>query len=283
MVRTWSTPVHEVNEKVPCTLCGGSVFAPALKCEGYSFVRCKTCGLVQMNPQPTKEEIIARYGTAHGNDYLKYELENEENFLKLQQLALRDAGFFEVTDTFSTGAFLDIGCATGALLAFLREHGWSVTGVEISPSADYAVKHRNLDVKNIPLEDCKFENESFDIVHASHLIEHLKDPGLFLEEVNRILKQHGSLYISTPNIAGFQAKLFGNHWRSAIFDHLYLFSKRTLTKLLKKNGFKIKRIRTWGGLAAGTAPKWLKKIIDKLAKIFGFGDVMIVYAVKSFN
>jgi len=269
---------------VPCACCGGAVFKPALECEDFSFVRCASCGLVQRNPQPDKDEIIARYSAVFGNDYLSYELENEAAFLKLQQLALRDAKFDEVEKTlFRAGeppSVIDIGCATGALLAYLRDRNWRVTGVEISPCAEYAKKERQLDVRNIPLEDVKFPQGSFDVVLASHLIEHLNNPASFLAEVNRVLKAGGLAFITTPNISGFQARLYGGRWRSAIFDHLYLFSTRTLSRMLKKAGFKIEKISTWGGLAAGLAPPWLKKPADYLAKRFGCGDVMIARARK---
>ena len=274
---------------VPCASCGGSVFKPALDCEGFGFVRCASCGLVQMNPQPVKDEIIARYSRTSGQDYLSYELENEASFLKLQQLGLKDAGFYDWEETLFSRAgeqqpsVLDIGCATGALLDFLRQRecGWRVTGVEISPGADYAQRERNLDVRNTPLEECNFPDGSFDAVLASHLIEHLNDPRSFLNEVYRILKDTGRVFITTPNISGFQARLCGSLWRSAIFDHLYLFSIRTLTKLLTSANFKVEKISTWGGIAAGLAPLWIKKPADFLAKRLGFGDVMIVRAKKS--
>jgi len=269
---------------VPCACCGGFIFRPALDCEQFSFVRCASCGLVQRNPQPVREEIIARYSAVFGNDYLAYELENEAVFLKLQQLALRDAKFDELEKSLFRAkeppSVLDIGCATGALLASLRDRGWRATGVEISPCAEYARNEKRLDVRSVPLEENKFPQGCFDVVLASHLIEHLNDPSSFLIEVNRVLKDGGHVFITTPNISGFQAHLYGGLWRSAIFDHLYLFSVRTLSKLLKKTGFKIERIRTWGGLAAGLAPPWLKKTADCLAKRFGCGDVMIVRAGK---
>jgi 2-polyprenyl-3-methyl-5-hydroxy-6-metoxy-1,4-benzoquinol methylase len=284
-VKTFSMPADSVKSgAVPCACCGGSVFKPALDCENFSFVRCVSCGLVQRNPQPVRDEIIARYSAVYGNDYLSYELENEAAFLKLQQLALRDAKFDELEKKLFRAkeppSLLDAGCATGALLADLRDRGWRVTGVEISPCAQYARKERRLDVRNIPLEENKFPQGSFDVVLASHLIEHINDPASFLPEVNRVLREGGRVFITTPNISGFQARLYGGQWRSAIFDHLYLFSARTLSKMLKKAGFKIERIRTWGGLAAGLAPAWLKKPADCLAKRLGCGDVMIVRARK---
>jgi len=275
---------------IPCNCCGGLIFKPALECEGFNFVRCTQCGLVQRNPQPVKEEIIARYSKVYGNDYLSYELENEAVFLKLQQLALRDAGFDKTEKTaFSRAAqegrapsVLDVGCATGALLAHLRNCGWRVTGVEISPSAAYAQKERGLDVRSIPLEENNFSDESFDVILASHLVEHLNDPRSFFTEARRILKKDGYIFITTPNIGGFQARLFGGRWRSAIFDHLYLFSKRTLLKMIKTCGFKPRGVYTWGGLAAGLAPARIKKTADFLAKRLGLGDVMIVRAGKMY-
>ncbi|WP_461246720.1 class I SAM-dependent methyltransferase [Treponema sp. R6D11] len=288
-MKTWSMPVSAgKSETRPCALCGGVIFKPALICEGFSFVRCKHCGLVQRNPQPDKNEILARYSDIYGKDYLSYELENEATFLKLQQLALKDAGFSKLEKTLfaaaeqnaETPSILDIGCATGALIDLLRGKRWRVTGVEISPSADYAKNERKLDVRNIPLEENHFPDNSFDVILASHLIEHLNEPKTFLEETYRILKNNGNIFITTPDISGFQSRLFGSRWRSAIFDHLYLFSRRTLSKMLKTTGFKVVSCHSWGGLAAGIAPKTVKRVADFLAKRLNFGDVMIIRALK---
>jgi 2-polyprenyl-3-methyl-5-hydroxy-6-metoxy-1,4-benzoquinol methylase len=305
-MKTWSTPVKQQNcEQVPCVLCGGAEFKPYLSCEGFSYVICKKCKLVQMNPQPKTEDVQFRYRQDHGKDYLSYELANEEAFLHLQELALKDAGFFEAgfyeAGFFEAGFFesenrdsprdkkergkpsvLDIGCATGALLARLRERGWKTTGVEISlPQAEYARRERGLDVRTAPLEENHFDENSFTAVLASHLIEHLNNPSSLVREAHRILVPGGRFFITTPNIAGFQFYLFRGKWRSAIFDHLYLFSVKTLKALLMRNGFVIEKIVTWGGLAAGTVPAPLKRAADKTAKRVGAGDVMMIRSVKS--
>jgi len=282
--KTWSTPVlEEEKELIPCALCGGLEFEPYLQCTGYAFVRCPNCGLVQINPQSGQNLVIKRYS---GKAYLNYELENETNFFTLGKLALNDAGLDGLEEELarrggSAPKLLEIGCATGALLEFLRDRGWDVCGVEISgEEADYARAKRGLEIHSIPLEEVKFPDNYFDLVVASHLIEHLNNPRSFVREVHRILKPQGRFFVTTPNIAGFQAKLFGNLWRSAIFDHLYLFSKKTLSKLLLEEGFELEKFVSWGGLAAGSAPFLLKRIADKLAKKFGFGDVMLIRAVK---
>jgi SAM-dependent methyltransferase len=284
--KTWSTPVTEEEHRpIPCALCGGERFKPALSCEGFFYVKCVACGLVQINPQPVAAAVQCRYGQSFGSAYLVYERENEEAFLNLQKLALADAGFAgierELMDT-SGGAptVLDVGCATGTLLAFLRDRGWRTTGVEISPSADYARRERGLDVRSQNLEDCRFPAGTFDLALASHLIEHLNDPGAFFREIWRVMRCGACLMLTTPNIDGFQARLMGGQWRSAIFDHLYLFSKNTITAMLKAYGFTVEGVYTWGGLAAGIAPAPLKVFADRAAKVLGVGDVMLVKARK---
>ncbi|HCC36876.1 MAG TPA: class I SAM-dependent methyltransferase, partial [Treponema sp.] len=284
-VKTWSTPVSaEKERKIPCALCGGLVFSQALRCEGFVYVRCKRCGLTQRNPQPEAADVLRRYAQTYGGDYLGYELANEESFLRLQLCALRDTGFEGLEKELFAGMaaapprVLDIGCATGALLERLKERGWRVCGVEISPSGEYARAERGLEVSSLPLEENCFSEGSFDVILASHLIEHLNAPAPFVGEVYRLLKPGGHFFVTTPNIAGFQARLFAGCWRSAIFDHLYLFSVRTLAAMLESAGFVIECVRTWGGLAEGAAPRWLKKIADRMVKPLGAGDVMIVRA-----
>jgi SAM-dependent methyltransferase len=236
-----------------------------------------------MNPQPLPEEVSRRYG----GEYLEYELANEGPFLELQLLALKDAGFWDLEGELKSRrdpgrpGILDIGCAAGALLAELRGRGWDCTGVEICRAeAEYARRERKLDVRSLALEENRFPASRFDAVLASHLIEHLNSPAAFVSEVHRILAPGGFFLVTTPNIDGFQARIFRGRWRSAIFDHLYLFSVRTLSGLLTQKGFIIERIVTWGGLAAGTAPAPVKRLFDKLAKKCGFGDVMILRARK---
>jgi SAM-dependent methyltransferase len=238
-----------------------------------------------MNPQPLAEEVSRRYG----GEYLEYELANERPFLELQLLALGDAGFWDLEGELKSRRgqeggrprVLDIGCAAGALLAELRDRGWDCAGVEICRAeAEYAKRERKLDVRSLALEENRFSGAGFDAVLASHLIEHLNSPAAFVSEVRRILAPGGVFIVTTPNIGGFQAKLFRGRWRSAIFDHLYLFSVKTLSNLLTQKGLAVEKTVTWGGLAAGTAPAPIKRLFDRLAKKHGFGDVMLIRARK---
>jgi len=278
-MKTYSSiPGLEGRRAVPCALCGSRLARTFLKAADYSFVRCRGCGLVYQNPQPVFEDLRHRYA----EDYFRYELENEANFFQLMLLGLADVGFERRAAAFAPGGrFLDVGCATGMLLEHMRGRGWEVRGVDLCrQSVEYARRRRELEVFAGTLFEAAFPPESFAVVHFSHLLEHIPEPREFLLEVRRILAPGGLAIITTPNVSGLQARLFGKRWRSAIADHLILFSKKTLGALLGQTGFRTLATQTWGGLALGTAPGWLKPPADRLAKRWGFGDVMLFLAAK---
>lgn len=267
----------------PCALCGREAFSRLWRLEGFSFVRCRRCGLIQQNPQPLAAAVLRRYG----RDYLDYEAARQFEYRDLELLALADLRFEERVGALVEAArgegrvpsILDVGCATGALLAHFGEAGWSAVGVEAcAESAAYGREHFGLDIRPVTLEEADLGASRFDIVHASHLIEHLNDPAGFLAKVRGLLGPGGLLFLTTPNADGFQARLLGKAWRSAINDHLYLFSARTLRSMLERNGFRVEGLVTWGGWARGLPFAFLKPPLDRAAKASGFGDVMACVA-----
>jgi len=281
-MKTFSTaPQNETLKPITCSICGSNKTKTYWDCGTYVFKKCLGCGVLYQNPQPIPQDIINRYD----QDYYQYELQNEENFFKLMMLGLHDVGFVQFEASLARPRFfLDIGCATGRLLEEMRDRGWETRGVEVcEPSARHAREKRNLEVHLGTLETAPFLPKSFDAIHFSHVIEHINDPLVFLQHVHRLLKPGGQVFIVTPCYTGFQAQLFKRNWRSAIADHLYLFSKKTLTQILLKTGLKPLQYQTWGGLSVGMAPRWLKAIVDPLAKRFGFGDVIMVRAVRAEN
>jgi 2-polyprenyl-3-methyl-5-hydroxy-6-metoxy-1,4-benzoquinol methylase len=234
--------------------------------------------MVYQDPRPVFEDLRLRYA----DEYFSYEIENEAAFLALSRKGLDDIDFEGVTGALrGPRRFLDVGCATGLLLASLRDGGWQTAGVDVCrQSARYGREKRGLDIREGTLQEASFPGGFFSVVHFSHLIEHLPEPRPFVAEVRRILAPGGYAVVTTPNIDGMQARLFGPGWRSVIPDHLCLFSRRTLSRLLAEEGFTELRSVTWGGLAKGTAPAWLKGPADRLAKKWGFGDVVLVLAQR---
>lgn len=264
---------------VPCSLCGSHQYRHRWWINGARFVTCTECHLVFQNPRPDYNDLAARYDDA----YFQYEIDNEESFFQLMLMGLKDAGFFKsiLPSLPSVRRFLDIGCATGRLLSHMKSLGWETAGVELcAESADYGNKTHAVNIHSCDLFQANFPSEHFSTVHASHLIEHVDNPKKFVDEVARILLPGGVFVCVTPTIDGFQSRLHGKQWRSAIPDHVTLFSKKTLRDMCTQAGLKVEVKKTWGGLAAGTAPIWLKKIADRWVKVLGCGDVLLYVARK---
>ena len=266
----------EVKQEVRCCICGGGETGPFLEMDGFQYSRCRECGLVYQNPMPVFGDLRKRYS----GDYFQYELENQENFFNLMKLGLRDIRFEKFCRNGKQGErrFLDIGCATGLLLDHVKKLGWGAKGVEIcKPSVEYARQTFGLDVFLGTLEEASFPDGCFDVVHFSHVIEHVPEPKAMLLEVRRVLKDDGHVVVTTPNVGGWHARFAGRTWRSAIPDHIHLFSIRTLRALLALTGFRVTKQVSWGGVPVGKRPAILKKPADRFAKLFNVGDVMLFH------
>lgn len=279
-MKTFSkTPaLNERSKIIRCPLCDNKQTKPFWDLKDFSYVKCPNCSLVYQNPQPITEDIHERYD----DEYFSYEIENEKIFLKLILLGLKDVGFVPDDIIIKNKKILDIGCATGLFLEYMKDRCWDTYGVEVCESAaDYGNAKRGLNIfagtiENAPLKPC-----SMDVIHLSHVIEHINDPRKFVKRILTLLKPGGIVYCTTPNIDGLQSKLFKENWRSAIADHIVLFSVKTLKRLFIELGFEVETHKTWGGLCANSGyHKLIKEFLDKAAKPMGFGDVMIIKAVK---
>jgi 2-polyprenyl-3-methyl-5-hydroxy-6-metoxy-1,4-benzoquinol methylase len=120
-------------------------------------------------------------------------------------------------------------------------------------------------------------NKAFDCCIALDLIEHLNDPEAFLEEVSKILRLKGKLYVSSGNISYFvmrAALLLGqfNYGKRGILDrtHKRLFNLRSLKKLLSQYGFQVTMVR-------GFAPP----LTDMIRNNFGFRMMERVHSLFS--
>lgn len=220
-------------ENVNCNLCSADDSRLIYKKENYSVVRCKKCGLTYINPRPDKNELImAVSGNFYRQHFIPITFNKHENYQSYKGLLDGFKKYFRI------GRLLDVGCASGLFLAAAKEEGWEVKGVDISePAVGYGSKKLGLDIFLGELEEASYPDEYFDVIICRDTIEHIQDPCGLLNEANRILRKKGLIFISTPNFNGLTRLFLMKEWSNIMPGHLYYFTNKTATKMLKINGF----------------------------------------------
>lgn len=84
----------------------------------------------------------------------------------------------------------------------------------------------------------------FDVVVAGEIIEHLYNPGKFLDSAWRALKSEGVLIITTPNAYSFSGMIYAVLFKREKChpEHTCYFSPQTLVYLVERHGFKVNRV-----------------------------------------
>ena len=136
---------------------------------------------------------------------------------------------------------LDLGCGTGEFTAALARAGAHPVGVEVAQAALERARsrHPELDFRLVPIEGpLPFDDNGFDLVWASEVIEHVTDTARWLSEVRRVLAPSGRLLLSTPSHGRLRVALGGiERYSEPLGDHLHLYTKRSLRALLNDFGF----------------------------------------------
>ena len=137
------------------------------------------------------------------------------------------------------GRLLDIGCGNGEFLAAATRMGWRVHGLEPDAEAVAACRGQGFDVFEGTLDAFPPSQEgSFDAITSSNCIEHVPDPGQFLDKAYSLLKPGGQLWLATPNPEGLGVAVFGRCWRGLEPSrHLCVPSQAQLGRLLEDAGF----------------------------------------------
>lgn len=135
---------------------------------------------------------------------------------------------------------LDLGCGSGAMLYFLHEAGYhKVFGIDTS--TEQIAKARELGVSEVEQSDAlsfvrDAESESYDVIIAFDIIEHLTKPELFelANEIYRVLTPGGLWIAHAPNAEG----VFGARIRYADLTHEQAFTHESIEQLGRASGFR---------------------------------------------
>ena len=238
----------------------------------YRLVRCTDCATVYATAAPPAAALANAYAEA-GYD------SSVEAALAADTYAAALAGV--IAGLPNRGRVLEIGTGTGVLLPRLMAAGFrEAIGIEPSHAAIAAASP---DVRPLIREgvfvEADHEPASFDLICCFQTLEHVPDPRVLVQSCARLLRPRGALALVTHDYAAPLNRLLGR--RSPIIDieHLQLFCRASLDRLLRDTGFQRRKIeaisnryplRYW--LRLTPLPGGIKHAIGQALDLTGLGS-----------
>ncbi|MFH1225389.1 MAG: class I SAM-dependent methyltransferase [Candidatus Diapherotrites archaeon] len=255
-----------------CPCCGKGGAAHWCDSGGFKIMRCG-CGVsypvaVPPNTAPSDAEINEIYNKNEASgvqDYLEIEGDNKKDFESRLDFIISYIG--------GAGTLLDIGCNIGSLLDVAQRRGWRVEGVDINKTAVKIAKERGLKCRS---GDFSKIGKKFDLIVMNDVLEHLPNPNRGLRCASKLLKSGGHIYISTPDSGSAVARLARGRWiHMKPREHLCIFTKGAILRLLEEEGFEILRLSAVGRTrSAGLVIRKMKSC----AGIFGALELLPRFA-----
>lgn len=227
-----------MKTRMPCTLCGSDHSRVCFEKQDREFLACCDCGLMWVDPLPTRDEVEARYRTAYSSgEYAPFAEAHDARSLISQHRLDR------VLELSRPGRWLDVGCSTGSFVAAALGAGCAAEGLDISREAVEIARAAGLLAHHGRVED--FEpTQPYDAVTAFDVLEHSAEPRAFVKRLRGWLRPGGQLMLTLPDVSSIYPRfLMGRHWFYYWPDeHLFYFDPDTVTRLLAEEGFEVRRI-----------------------------------------
>ena len=231
-----------------CPVCNSSAINPLLTVKDHSVSKqdfviwlCSSCQLRFTQNVPDEHSIAAYY---RSEDYISHTNTSKGFINKLYQkvrtYTLNQKAKLVSSFTKEKGNILDLGAGVGAFLATMQAKGWEVTGIEPDSGARAQAKndfHIGLKDKN---EFLNLQQGSFDAITLWHVLEHVHELHPYMEQIKKLLKHDGKLFIAVPNYTATDHSIYKVFW--AAYDvprHLYHFAPTSIEALMKRHGLRI--------------------------------------------
>ena len=208
----------------------------------YNVYLCEMCKVGVTIPIPSPGELSSLYSSG------TYRSASGKRFVGLVETGAylaRQLRRKRIEKYIRNGRILDIGCGRGVFLNVMKKKGWTVAGTEYERNiAESITKNYNIHVVTGNPGDWGFPPGSFDVVTMNHVLEHMSDPEIAIDDCSRLLVRGGLLVVAVPNITSLQSSLGKHLWfHLDIPYHLYHFSEEGLASLLEKYNFNLLKIR----------------------------------------
>jgi len=214
----------------------------------FSIYQCTKCDTQFISTKKINnniyDKIYSNKNTPGYDRYLNYAENIKKHISPLKYLSDAEETYFPCYQFLKNKhklEILEVGCGYGYLTYALNKAGHNTTGIDISKNA---INYAKLNFKkNYILTDLKNYNskKKFDLIIATELIEHLKDPCEFISTCLKKLKPKGQILLTTPN-----KDYYGKHivWKTDLPPiHITWLSKNSFRYISKKYNLNHKFIK----------------------------------------
>lgn len=226
-----------------CAVCDSSHSRLLFEKAGYAIMRCARCGFKYAEFSGSHDfyrDFYTKEYFENGHNKYGYAdyLGDESNHLRINGKRARFVEQFV-----QGGRILDIGCAAGFFLDCLGP-SWDKYGCEPSTAMAELAREKYGDRITAASSEEYESHHSFDVITAWDVIEHVIDLDSFMHNIRALLKEDGYFFLSTPDAISPAAVILGKRWYHYIPpSHLQYFGFFTITRFLKKHGFRKLKLR----------------------------------------
>lgn len=233
------------QQRKSCPYCGNAHTRLLARKKVIAQLRhCPDCELMFLWPKITASASCALYQSSYREGVVS-DLPSRDNLAHLISNrfhgGLLDYGgrISAVRELCSQGRLLDYGASWGYGVWQFRDAGYDAVGFEISrPRTEFGKRQLGLKMvdstRNLP-------DHSFDVIHSSHVLEHMSDLSTAFADFRRLLRNGGHLVVFVPNGAGPSARQLGVKWGPMIGEkHVNALSEVFLGRALEGHGFTCK-------------------------------------------
>ena len=236
--------------QIGCPACGSKNYDFQFKKHGFTYVLCRECKTLFVNPRPSLKALVEFYTRSRSAIFWVEEFFKPVAEARRQKIFRPRAEYVKNTISVKPdGTIGDIGSGFGIFLEELGKIWASPRMVAIEPSPDMVeiCKQKKLEVIPSTIEDVKGWEGEFNLLTAFELFEHLFDPNEFLKKSASLLAPGGYLLVTTLNSEGFDVQVLWEKSKSMIPPlHLNFFNPGSISLLLKSAGFVVEEIATPG-------------------------------------
>lgn len=236
---------------VKCPACGSNNSKPLYKKYYLNHLVCQNCFTQYVSPRPTKVVLEDFYKNSLNHAYwAKYifsasEDIRKEKIFKPRALFLKE----NISSRHENGNLLEIGAAYGYFCDEVKKLNLFKKIIAIEPTPDLAqvLRNKKIDVIESSYEEAQL-NIKFDVIVNFEVIEHLFDPKEFLQWCFNNLNPGGCLYLTCPNIGGFETVVLEKESDTVSHEHINLFNTDSIKVMVENVGFEKVVVSTPGVL-----------------------------------